>query len=107
MTEIEIRQELAKAQEELIDRIVELFRRATAEAYMKGLTDSAEDLAEGEAVSVYIKSVNPEKMKLKLSVVERLGKSETPPLTYFYHGAHMDRWDYSPKNAEKKILSLF
>lgn len=42
MTEMEIRQELAKAQEELTDRIVEIFRRATAEAYMKGLLDSAE-----------------------------------------------------------------
>ena len=30
------------AQEELTGRIVELFRRATAEAYMKGLLDSAE-----------------------------------------------------------------
>lgn len=41
MTENEIRQALAKANCEFIDRMVDVFRRAMTDAYMKGLTDGA------------------------------------------------------------------
>lgn len=41
MTEKEIRQALAKAEGEFIDRMVDVFRRAMTEAYMKGLMDGA------------------------------------------------------------------
>jgi DNA-directed RNA polymerase alpha subunit len=41
MTEQEIRQALAKAEGEFIDRMVDVFRRAMTEAYMKGLMDGA------------------------------------------------------------------
>lgn len=41
MTEQEIRQALKKAEGEFIDRMVDVFRRAMTEAYMKGLTDGA------------------------------------------------------------------
>jgi len=37
MTESEIKQALAKANSEFIDRMVDVFRRAITEAYMKGL----------------------------------------------------------------------
>ena len=75
---------------------------------LAGLTDSAEGLAEGCAVSVFIKSFNPEKMKIKLSVVELLESSTVnPELRYFISGGHIDSWLYSPKNAVKNIISLF
>lgn len=41
MTEQDIRQALAKAEGEFIDRMVDVFRRAMTEAYMKGLMDGA------------------------------------------------------------------
>lgn len=42
MTEKEIRQALKKAEEEFIDKVVDMFRRAITEAYMKGLMDGAD-----------------------------------------------------------------
>ena len=41
MTQQEIEQALEKANSEFIDRMVDVFRRAVTEAYMKGLTDGA------------------------------------------------------------------
>lgn len=41
MTESDIRQALAKAEGDFINRMVDVFRRAMTEAYMKGLTDGA------------------------------------------------------------------
>ena len=41
MTETEIKQALANANIEFIDRMVDVFRRAITEAYMKGLKDGA------------------------------------------------------------------
>ena len=42
MTEKEIRQALKKAEGEFIDKVVDMFRRAITEAYMKGLKDGAD-----------------------------------------------------------------
>ena len=42
---------------------------------LSGLTDRRDDLHEGDAVSVNIRSLRPERMKVKLQVIERL-----PPL---------------------------
>lgn len=42
MTEKEIKQALAKFNIEFIDRMVDVFRRAMTEAYMKGLKDGAD-----------------------------------------------------------------
>ncbi len=75
---------------------------------LAGLTDSADGLTEGCTVSVFIKSFNPEKMKIKLSVVEVLDiGAAAPELRYFVKGGHIDSWVYSPKNATKNIISLF
>ena len=41
MTEQEIRQALAKANADFIDRMVDVFRQSITDAYMRGLTDGA------------------------------------------------------------------
>lgn len=75
---------------------------------LAGLTDSADGLSEGCAVSVFIKSFNREKMKIKLSVVEVLeGAPAVPELRYFISEGHISSWFYSPENAVKNIISLF
>lgn len=70
---------------------------------LSGLTERRDGLEEGDGVSVYIKSINPERMKIKLLVIERF-EATPPPIEYFITGGHVDRWRYSPDECEKKTI---
>lgn len=75
---------------------------------LAGLAEYTSDVQEGDLASVYIKSINSEKMKIKLSIVDSFPNNNKPdPIKYYYDGAHINDWQYSPKNAEKNILSIF
>ena len=75
---------------------------------LAGLAEYSCDVREGDSASVYIKSINPEKMKIKLSIVDSFPeKNEPEPVKYFYDGDHIDLWQYSPEIAEKVIESVF
>ena len=70
---------------------------------LSGLADTREDLSPGEAVSVYIKSIRPERMKIKLQLIETLpGPVPLPPIQYQITDGCLDRWVYSPPNYEKQ-----
>jgi len=70
---------------------------------LSGLADAKEGLAPGDGVSVYIKSIRPERMKLKLQVIEKLPPdSAPPPLKYQVTDGPLDRWVYSPPGYEKE-----
>ena len=57
---------------------------------------------------MYIKSVLPDKMKIKLVIVEAFDEAEmAQELTYFVNGDHIDRFDYSTENAQKEISTIF
>lgn len=71
---------------------------------LSGLTERREGLEEGDGVSVYIKSINPERMKIKLLVIERLDQKARMPLEYFITDGHIDRWRYSPEMCDKKTI---
>lgn len=50
---------------------------------------------EGEAVSVYIRVIQPQSHKIKLQLVQQLGPAAAPtPLRYYVTGGHLDSWDY-------------
>ncbi len=56
----------------------------------------AAPLAPGQAVSVYIKNILPEKMKIKLVIVNHaLSQPHRFELRYFITEGHLDRWVYS------------
>lgn len=61
----------------------------------------------GDTVSVYIKSIIPEKMKVKLIIIDSFKGNFSPKTKYFYNGEHMDIFDYSPQNSSKKIYTEF
>ncbi|MDE6413297.1 MAG: 30S ribosomal protein S1, partial [Eubacterium sp.] len=62
----------------------------------------------GQQFAVYIKSVLPDKMKIKLVIVEAFDEAEmAEELTYFVHSEHIDRFDYSTANAPKEISTIF
>lgn len=64
---------------------------------LSGLAEPKEDLQEGDRVSVYIKSILPERRKIKLRVLERLPREETPPaLPYFHQEGTLEDWQYAP-----------
>ena len=75
---------------------------------LAGLADPRSDVFEGQSVSVFIKSVSDEKMKIKLAIAETF--PEAPPLTelkYYVFDNHIDEWLYSPKNSSKIIYTKF
>lgn len=75
---------------------------------LAGLAEYTDDVCEGDLASVYIKSINPEKMKIKLSIVDNFpDQNEPAPIKYFYDGTHMDSWRYSPQSSTKIIESIF
>lgn len=75
---------------------------------LAGLAEYTSNVQEGDLASVYIKSINPEKMKIKLSIVDSFPNCNPPdPIKYYYDGTHISDWQYSPKNAEKNIFSQF
>ena len=65
----------------------------------------------GEHAAVYIKSILPDRMKIKLVLIDSYhGSAPTPKLKYFVDCStvkHIDYWRYSPKNASKVIETLF
>lgn len=69
---------------------------------LSGLTDQREDLREGDGVSVTVRSIRPERMKIKLQVIEVLPPAEPPEtLPYWITDGILDRWVYSPANCER------
>lgn len=70
---------------------------------LSGLSESRETLTPGDSVSVYIKSIRPERMKIKLQVIEKLPPLEVPELLrYQITDGKLDRWTYSPPGYEKE-----
>ncbi len=76
---------------------------------LAGLAESKEGVFVGQKASVYIKNLLPEKMKVKLIIIDSFeGKfAEHQPIKYFYEGNHIDRWVYSPKESKRVVFSDF
>lgn len=71
-------------------------------ANLSGLAECKEGIREGDRVSVYIKSILPERMKLKLLIIDRLPASDGPePNHYFVTGGTLSRWRYAPAGCSK------
>ena len=71
---------------------------------LSGLADAKERLSPGDGVSVYIKNIRPERMKIKLQVIETLPPAPPEPLHYQVTDGTLDRWVYSPPNYEKAAV---
>lgn len=75
---------------------------------LAGLAEPQTGLFVGQQVAVYVKSVIPEKMKIKLVIVEAFKETAQPKeLTYYIDGEHMDYFQYSPQNSPKQIFTDF
>lgn len=75
---------------------------------LAGLAEPREGVKAGQRAGVYIKSILPEKMKLKLILIDAQEEAIQPmPLRYFCTQGHMDHWVYSPSGCGKVIESTF
>lgn len=76
-------------------------------ANLAGLAEPKEDVKVGQQVSVYIKSIIPEKMKIKLIIIDSFDGEKQKDIKYFYSGERIETWVYSPENCRKRIETNF
>lgn len=75
---------------------------------LAGLAEKKEGVRPGQQASVFIKSLLPEKMKVKLILIDAFdGEPYLPKLTYFKKSGHMDRWVYSTPSCSRVIETVF
>ncbi len=75
---------------------------------LAGLAEYTPAVFEGQQTSVYIKSIIPEKMKVKLIIVDAFD-ADYPKRKphYFIKEGHLDYFRYSPQYCEKIIETFF
>ncbi len=75
---------------------------------LAGLAEPCDGVYEGMQASVYIKNIVPDKMKIKLVIIDTFENiSSKPSVKYFYEGNHMDDFIYSPIESKKVIKTNF
>ena len=78
---------------------------------LAGLAEYRDDVYPGQSCAVYIKSIIPEKMKIKLIIIDTADfPTKKLPLRYFVDvdsTYHIDSWKYSPTSSKKHIETVF
>lgn len=78
---------------------------------LAGLAEYRSDVRPGQTAAVYIKSIIPDKMKIKLIIIDTDDEAiPSQPLNYFVdtdHVVHIDSWKYSPRSSAKIIETIF
>ncbi len=75
---------------------------------LAGLAEPRAGIRAGQSASVYIKAIIPDRMKIKLIIVDTFERDYTPErLNYFIASGRIDRWEYSTPNSGKSIVSEF
>lgn len=66
---------------------------------LSGLAEPTVPLEPGDPVSVYIRSIQAEKHKIKLTVLEKLTDPLPGKLQYFKTSGHLESWEYFPGSS--------
>lgn len=74
---------------------------------LAGLAEPKPGVYVGQTASVYIKSINEDKMKIKLIIVDSYDTVPTKENRYFIESGILDRWQYSPDGCKKQIETIF
>ncbi len=80
---------------------------------LTGLAEPHADVRIDESAAVYIKSITPERMKIKLAIVGayrgELLRDVTPPKYFInpHRTSHIDYWRYSPACCDRIVESVF
>lgn len=75
---------------------------------LAGLAEPKEGVLPGQLASVFIKSILPEKMKVKLIIIDAFDEARPPePFQYRITSGHLERWRYSPPECPKVVETVF
>ncbi|MBE6691903.1 MAG: 30S ribosomal protein S1 [Ruminococcaceae bacterium] len=74
---------------------------------LAGLAECRSDVAVGQSAAVFIKNIIPDRMKVKLAIIDCMDSETTVPDYEYPDISHIDRWKYSPEGCEKVIESIF
>ena len=90
---------------------VELAPNLAGLAELRDTSSEVDTARVGEYAAVYIKSILPEKMKVKLVLIDTY-HGDIPPKRLKYYVdcktvSHLDSWRYSPASASKLIETVF
>lgn len=77
---------------------------------LAGLAEYRSDITVGQTTAVYIKNMIPERMKLKLVIIDSYKGENEPKRAIEGYGddiIHIDRWRYSPDGCIRTIETVF
>ncbi len=77
---------------------------------LAGLAELRTNVSPGDYCSVYIKNILPERMKVKLVIIDTCSVGTPPPLRYYIdtdNVHHLSHWIYSPAGARKTVETVF
>ena len=75
---------------------------------LAGLAELKENVYVNQHASVFIKAIIPEKMKVKLIIVDTFDNGYTSKgFKYFIESGHLDSWVYSTSDSDKIIKTVF
>ena len=74
---------------------------------LAGLAEPKENVKVGQSASVFIKSIIPEKMKIKLIIIDSFDSTQNQTYNYFCNETHIDEFIYSPSECTKQINTYF
>lgn len=75
---------------------------------LAGLAELSSNVRVGQKSCVYIKSILPDKMKVKLIIIDSFAPDgQRSPIKYFIQDGHIDYWKYSPEGCRKSVITQF
>ena len=77
---------------------------------LAGLAEPRDDIKVNQQAGVYIKAIIPDKMKIKLIIVNAANSNtayHNNELNYFIDSGHIDKWIYSSGSSSKLIKTVF
>ncbi len=75
---------------------------------LAGLAEYREGVMTGQRAAVYIKNIIPEKMKIKLVLVDAYSAAPAElRIDYFEQRSHIDEWIYSPEGCDRLVMTDF
>ena len=90
---------------------VELAPNLAGLAELRGSGNELIEAHVGDLAAVYVKSILPERMKVKLVIIDAYASPEVPRVPRYFVDtktvAHLSHWVYSPPLCERRIETIF
>ncbi len=74
---------------------------------LAGLCEYRNDVTPGQRVSVFIKNIIPQRMKVKMLIIGALEPAPRLPLHYALTEGHLHEWVYSPAECPRTVRTQF